>query len=211
MNTKSRSPAKTARPKNPLTQEGAQDRMEAMIEDGMTDEDMARAFGVKVRTLRWWKDKWGLRRPRVMTQPGVRERLEAMREAGKDNVQMAEAFGVSVNTINVWMRRWDLNEPVDRLALSCQDLADLLDEGATDLEIAQALAVSHSTIRRLRERCGLVSPHQIKDPGTRERLEKLLEQGRSYAECSEILGVSESTIYNWARRWGIQPRAGRSA
>lgn len=198
---------------NPLAQEGAQARVEAMLEQGMADEDVADAFGVKVRTLRFWKKKWGLTQPRVMTQPDVRQRLETLLSEGKTDEEIAAAFGVVEQTVQAWKRRWELNPTPEELPplLTCDVLANLKKEGATDREIAQAMAVSPGVIQRRRIACGLVSPHPSGKPGTRKRLEKLLAQGKTYAQCADALEVSESTIYNWARRWGLQPRAGRSA
>lgn len=206
-------PSNVPRADNPLSKPGAKERMEALLKQGMTDEAMAETMGVKVRTLRWWKRRWGLQTPKPLAQPEARERVEGLLAQGKTNDEIADELGVVPHTVYMARRRWGLEPAVEpkRPPCSCAQLGRMLAQGATDAQLVERLGVPLHVVRQLRTSCGLVNPSQAKLPATRKRLEKLLVQRKTYAECAAALEVSESTIYNWARKWGLQPKAGRSA
>jgi DNA-binding CsgD family transcriptional regulator len=88
-----------------------------------------------------------------------------------------------------------------------EELIRLYSEGLNDGEIAKALNVSRSSVRRRRVKLGL-QPSIVKKKVSDEKLKLLRELWNSHSqtELAEILGVDRTTVVSWAKRLGLPPR-----
>jgi len=91
--------------------------------------------------------------------------------------------------------------------LTDEELIRLYSEGLSDGEIAKALNVSRSSVRRRRVKLGL-QPLIVKRKVTDEKLKLLRELWNSHSqtELAKILGVDRCTVISWAKKLGLPPR-----
>jgi DNA-binding CsgD family transcriptional regulator len=89
--------------------------------------------------------------------------------------------------------------------LTDEELIRLYSEGLSDGEIAKALNVSRSSVRRRRVKLGL-QPLIVKRKVTDEKLKLLRELWNSHteAELAKMLGVHQSTVAVWAKKLGLK-------
>lgn len=204
----------------PLAAPGAKRRIERLVADGRTSQEIADAFGVSLSTFAGWKRHYGLTQPRkkaLINQPGAIDMFERMLANGKTIGECAANFGVPIHTIESWIFTGQPDEPSpggqerecseDGLGIkddaTREKLKKLIDAGKSDAECAAEFGVSRQSIGNWRRRWGMTRVRQVHDPKVKAKLEQLLRAGKTVDECAEVFEVSRGTIDAWKKRWGM--------
>ncbi len=83
--------------------------------------------------------------------------------------------------------------------------------GKINVEIANELSISTTTIANWRKKAGIPNPNQPRRRYSETERNKaifLMKEGKTNAEVSSLTGVSTKTLTNWRRKAGIAPSAG---
>jgi transposase-like protein len=144
-----------------------------------------------------------------------RELLERYLDEGKSLAQIGELVGRDPSTVGYWVQKHGLvangrDKHVSRGGLAREQLEPLIEAGATQEEIAQALGVSVSTVRHWlkkfdlrtlngrgpRPRVGGMKPLTIVDDCTRHGPTEFILEGRGAYRCKRC---RSEAVARWRR------------
>ena len=130
---------------------------------------------------------------------------------------IADVFGVTSHTISTWMKEFGIEARTklgDSVKPSKKELEKMyLDQGMSQLEIANEIGVTNMTVSRWIRKYG-INPRTKSEAKLvnsmrplKENLEKMyLEKEMSMTEIANEIGVSCQTIFTWMKEFGIESR-----
>jgi len=142
-------------------------KMRELYDQGMTDRQIAEATGMAEKTIAKYRKAQGL--PPHMRERKCKidtERARKLWEQGKTDPEIASALGVSKGCVWHWRNTAGIASVDYRTRPKGTDWEEtgrrMLENGATDREIAEAVGRTVSTICCWRKRRGLESPERQK-------------------------------------------------
>lgn len=188
-----------------------------MYNNGATEKEIAKAFGVACVTVYAWKLKAGL----VQHSPEREKRFETVRklyDLGLTDPQISEKTGLSIQMIYLWRRENALKanwSPGKDWAEVDAKFRPHYEKGLTDKQIADICGCNSWNVRDWRQREKLVS-NAIRGR-KRKTKEKCVRAGRNWLEIDRICrplyesglndpeiekktGIDKRTVCEWRKR-----------
>ena len=145
----------------------------------------------------------------------TKEKLEEMLAQGKEPKDIAKELGINPTTCRNYLKKFGIKtektiENQNVVAITKEQLEELVASGMTVAEICEMLDISKSTYARLLHRFGVETAQQSslkKNAGvTREQLQSVVDRDLSYKEACQELGISKSAYSVLLTKYGIKTK-----
>jgi DNA-binding CsgD family transcriptional regulator len=168
------------------------------VKRGAQRGDIAKLFGVDLRTVNRWKKVVGF--SWIPSPDPMREALPGLWSSALTLQQIADLLGVSDMTVRRWAKDLGLrprrarSSPSRRQSLLArrQQVRDLVRDGLSDEAVARALDLSRATVASHRRRAGWFYTQPVPiDPA---ELERLFAEGLSDIQIAKRMRLTAGTV-----------------
>jgi hypothetical protein len=182
-------------------------KIQSMVEQKISWEKIADAFGVSDHCMRGFAKKNGIY---VTISSGARRKihiesgkLKALIDQGLTWQEIGKKLSVSKQLVISRAIELGLSKQTKRFFIDTEKLKGLVEQGLSWIKIGRLLGVSDYTAHRRASELGFIKQYTKRKKSDADQLKILVEQGLNWMEIGKVLGVSHVSARERANRLGI--------